>query len=90
MRHVSFQAGYIGEPVDWLWRDPESFANLLTIDYTDREPESLLVAEHAIACFGSRGFRRYGGPIRVPGFRTRDGRRMHVQWMVQSLAESSS
>ena len=45
MRHVSFQTGYMGEPVDWLWRDPESFADLLTTYYTDREPESLLVAE---------------------------------------------
>ena len=44
----------------------------------------------AIAFFGSRGFRRYGGPMRVPGFRTRDRQRMHVQWMVQSLAEPSS
>ena len=203
VRHVTFQTGYMGEPVDWLWRDPESFADLLTTYYTDHEPESLLVAEldaevvgylmgcvesrrvrgvaaaaatrlvrrgglvrpgvagflwrsildtlrdgnvpdeyledsswpahlhinllpvargrgagaalmsawigrlrergcpgvhlgtffenhNAIAFFGSRGFRRYGGPIRVPGFRTRDRERMHLQWMVQSLAGSSS
>ena len=45
---------------------------------------------NAIAFFGSRGFRRHGGPIRVPGFRTRDRARMHLQWMVRSLAGSSS
>lgn len=203
MRHVTFQTGYMGEPIDWLWRDPESFADLLTTYYTDREPESLLVGEldsgvvgylmgcvdsrrvrgaaavaargiirrggmvrpgvagflwrsifdamrdgsvpdeyledsiwpahlhinllpaargrgaggalmsawlerlrsggcpgvhlgtffenhNAIAFFESRGFRRHGGPTPVPGFRGRDGKRMHLQWMVQSLNASAS
>jgi len=39
----------------------------------------------ALRFFTGCGFERHGGPIRVPGFRTRDGERMHVQWMVRSL-----
>jgi len=188
----------MGDPVDWLWGDPESFADLFTKYYTDCEPESLLVAENdagivgylsgcvdsgrasgtaaavvnrlvlrgalvrpsiasffwrslwdiirdrgappetlhdarwpahlhinllpegrgkglgrqlmetwharlrarqapgvhlgtmaenhnALRFFGLCGFARHGQPVRVPGFRTRDGRRMHVQWMTCSL-----
>jgi ribosomal protein S18 acetylase RimI-like enzyme len=202
VRRVTFETGYMGDPIDWLWRDPESFADLLTTYYTDREPESLLVVDrggevvgyllgclesartwgvsaraarrlvrrggllrpgiagflwrsifdalgdhgvpdeylddarwpahlhinllpeargrgagaalmntwlerlrerdcpgvhlgtffenhNAIAFFESRGFRRYGGPMPAPGFRTRAGERMHVQWMVQSLRGSA-
>jgi hypothetical protein len=37
------------------------------------------------AFFVSQGFTHHGDPQRVPGFRTREGARMHVQWMVQSL-----
>ena len=39
----------------------------------------------ALRFFSGCGFERHGGPVRVPGFRTRDGARMHVQWMVRSL-----
>src|SRR5262245_4028051 len=35
----------MGEPIAWLWRDRESFADLITRYYTDREPESIFVAE---------------------------------------------
>lgn len=42
----------------------------------------------AQAFFVSRGFRHQGGPILAPGFRTREGGRMHAQWMVQSLGGS--
>jgi ribosomal protein S18 acetylase RimI-like enzyme len=35
----------MGTPVDWMWRDMESFADLFTAYYTDAEPESALVAE---------------------------------------------
>ncbi|MBI3783420.1 MAG: GNAT family N-acetyltransferase [Deltaproteobacteria bacterium] len=189
----------MGEPVDWLWRDRDSFADLFTRYYTDREPESLLVAErdgsvvgylsgcadsarshgasateirrlvvrggllrpgvagflwrsafdiirdgstvqedlgdgrfpahlhinllpqgrgiglgrglmnrwfeglrsakvpgvhlgtfaenrNAIRFFESCGFTRQGQAIKAPGFRTREGRRMHVQWMARLLA----
>lgn len=45
VRLIVFETGYMGDPVDWLWRDRESFADLFTKYYTDREPESLFVAE---------------------------------------------
>jgi GNAT superfamily N-acetyltransferase len=35
----------MGEPVDWLWRDRESFADAFSGYWTDREPESALVVE---------------------------------------------
>ncbi len=198
VRDVAFRTGYMGEPVDWLWPDCESFCDILTPYYTDQEPESLIVAErdgavvgylmgcvesiasrgvsaaevqrrvrrgalfrpgcagflwraildvvrdrgapeellldtrwpahlhinllpcargqgaggalmrtwlerlrerrspgvhlgtfaenqNAIAFFQSQGFRLHGPPEPAPGFRTREGERMHVQWMVQSL-----
>ncbi len=43
IRRICFETGYMGEPIDWLWRDRESFADLITRYYTDREPESILV-----------------------------------------------
>jgi ribosomal protein S18 acetylase RimI-like enzyme len=44
IRRICFETGYMGEPIDFLWRDRESFADLITRYYTDREPESILVA----------------------------------------------
>jgi ribosomal protein S18 acetylase RimI-like enzyme len=44
IRRICCETGYIGEPIDWLWRDRESFADLITRYYTEREPESILVA----------------------------------------------
>ena len=35
----------MGDPVEWQWRDAESFSNIFTGYYTDAEPESALVAE---------------------------------------------
>jgi ribosomal protein S18 acetylase RimI-like enzyme len=45
VRHVCYATGYMGERVDWLWRDRESFCDLFTSYYTDAEPQSALVAE---------------------------------------------
>ena len=45
MRRVCVATGYMGDPIAWQWRDPESFADLFTAHYTDREPESSMVAE---------------------------------------------
>jgi ribosomal protein S18 acetylase RimI-like enzyme len=39
----------------------------------------------AIAFFEAMGFERRGGPANIPGFRTREGGRLHVQLMVRSL-----
>jgi GNAT superfamily N-acetyltransferase len=45
VRRVCFVTGYMGNPVAWQWRDPESFADIFSGYYTDREPESALVVE---------------------------------------------
>jgi ribosomal protein S18 acetylase RimI-like enzyme len=45
VRDVCFQTGYMGEPVDWQWRDAESFADMFTGYYTDHEPGSAFVVE---------------------------------------------
>jgi ribosomal protein S18 acetylase RimI-like enzyme len=47
VRRIAFATGFMGEPVDWLWGDAESFADVFIKYYTDAEPESLLVAEDA-------------------------------------------
>ncbi len=44
VRHICYLTGYMGAPVDWYWRDEESFADMFCGYYTDREPESTLVA----------------------------------------------
>lgn len=197
VRLICHETGYMGEPAAWFWRDRESFADLFSGYYTDREPESALVAEsggrvvgyllgcvdseratppeavlrrhlllrgialrpgtagffwrsirdvfrdgsppqelrdprwpahlhidllpeargrgvgaalmrrwlehlaglgapgchlgtfhenrNAIGFFERMGFRRHGGPQRVPGFRLRAGGRMHVQFLVRAL-----
>jgi ribosomal protein S18 acetylase RimI-like enzyme len=45
VRHICFVTGYMGEPVEWQWRDAESFSDIFTGYYTDAEPGSALVAE---------------------------------------------
>ena len=45
VRRTCFETGYMGDPIAWQWRDAESFADLFTGWYTDREPESALVVE---------------------------------------------
>lgn len=45
IRRMCHRVGYLGEPADWYWRHRESFAEIWTGYYTDREPESLFVAE---------------------------------------------
>ena len=42
IRFIAFETGYMGEPVDWLWRDRESFADLITRYYTDKEQEYII------------------------------------------------
>ena len=44
----------------------------------------------AVAFFEAMGFERHGLPANEPGFRTRNGERLHVQLMVQSLAPDLS
>jgi ribosomal protein S18 acetylase RimI-like enzyme len=45
VRAVCFETGYLGDPVAWLWRDAESFADMFSGYYTDAEPESAWVVE---------------------------------------------
>ena len=45
VREICHVTGYMGEPADWFWRDRESFADMFSGYYTDREPESASVVE---------------------------------------------
>ncbi len=45
LRRICHETGYMGESAAWFWRDLESFADLFSGYYTDREPESALVVE---------------------------------------------
>jgi ribosomal protein S18 acetylase RimI-like enzyme len=45
VRHICYLTGYMGDPVDWQWRDFESFADMFSAYYTDHEPEHAWVAE---------------------------------------------
>ena len=47
VRNVCYLTGYMGDRVDWLYRDVESFADLFSGYYTDGEPESAIVAVRA-------------------------------------------
>jgi ribosomal protein S18 acetylase RimI-like enzyme len=67
VRSICFVTGYMGDPVDWQWRDEESFADLFSLYYTDREPDSALVAEmdgkvvgYLLGCVDSE---RVGNPL---------------------------
>jgi GNAT superfamily N-acetyltransferase len=47
VRQVCYLTGYMGDRVDWLWSDAESFADVYSGYYTDAEPESAFVVEVA-------------------------------------------
>lgn len=44
VRRICHQTGFMGDPADWYWRHAESFADIWSGYYTDREPDSCLVA----------------------------------------------
>jgi ribosomal protein S18 acetylase RimI-like enzyme len=44
VRRICFATGFLGDPADGYWRDAESFADVWSGYYTDREPESAFVA----------------------------------------------
>jgi ribosomal protein S18 acetylase RimI-like enzyme len=61
VREVCYRTGYMGEPVDWQWRDRESWADMFSGYYTDREPGSAFVVEvdgvvegYLLGCLDSR------------------------------------
>lgn len=45
VRRICYLTGFMGEPVEWMWADEESFADMFSGYYTDREPASLWVAD---------------------------------------------
>lgn len=71
VRRVCFETGYMGEPVAWMWRDEESFADLFSGYWTDHEADSALVAEvdGAVAGYllGCDDTRRVGNPAAMMG-----------------------
>jgi hypothetical protein len=46
VRHICCATGFMGEPITPYYRDHESFADMFTAYYTDREPQHMLVVEH--------------------------------------------
>lgn len=44
VRRICHATGFMGEPADWYWRHGESFADIWSGYYTDREPDSCFVA----------------------------------------------
>jgi ribosomal protein S18 acetylase RimI-like enzyme len=52
VRLIAYHTGYLGDPADCYWRDFTSFADIWTAYYTDREPESVFVAESACVPVG--------------------------------------
>jgi ribosomal protein S18 acetylase RimI-like enzyme len=52
VRDIAYRTGFLGDPADCYWRDEESFANVWTGYYTDREPQSAFVAERDGAVVG--------------------------------------
>ena len=78
VRHICFVTGYMGDPVEWQWRDAESFSNIFTGYYTDAEPESALVAEidgevtgYLLGCVDSSQGLEPGSRRRPPAHPTR-------------------
>src|SRR5258708_8213833 len=45
VRLICHGTGYMGESAEWFWRDRESFADMFSGYYTDREPRSASVVE---------------------------------------------
>lgn len=52
IRRIVFETGFMGESAAWYWRDAESFAEIWSGYYTDREPESAFVAVEGGAVLG--------------------------------------
>lgn len=61
VRNVCFETGFMGEPVEWMWRDRESFCDIFCGYWTDREAEHAMVADsdgtvvgYLLGCVDSR------------------------------------
>ena len=47
IREICWQTAFMGQPMDFMYTDRESWVDLFTRYYTDREPEGCFVAENA-------------------------------------------
>jgi len=47
VRRICVETGYLGDPVQWQWRDERSFADLFCGWYTDHAPQTAWVAVRA-------------------------------------------
>ncbi|NNN22246.1 MAG: GNAT family N-acetyltransferase [Acidimicrobiales bacterium] len=45
VRHICYETGYMGDSPSFYWGDRESFSDMWSGYYTDKEPESLFVAD---------------------------------------------
>ena len=61
VRHICCETGFLGDPIEPIYADRPSFADLFTSYYTDAEPESALVVEvdgevvgYLLGCLDSR------------------------------------
>jgi ribosomal protein S18 acetylase RimI-like enzyme len=52
VRNVCYETGFMGDPVEWMWRDKESFCDMFSGYWTDREAGSASVAESDGAIVG--------------------------------------
>ncbi|MBX3024593.1 GNAT family N-acetyltransferase [bacterium] len=52
VRRICHQTGFMGDPADWYWRHADSFADIWSGYYTDREPDSCFVAVRDEAVVG--------------------------------------
>ena len=75
VRRICYLTGYMGESADWMWRDQESFSDIFTGYWTDREAEHALVAEHdgevvgyLLGCMDSRRVWNVGKVVARHGF----------------------
>jgi ribosomal protein S18 acetylase RimI-like enzyme len=75
VRRICYLTGYMGESADWMWHDQESFSDIFTGYWTDREAEHALVAEHdgevvgyLLGCMDSRRVWNVGKVVARHGF----------------------
>jgi GNAT superfamily N-acetyltransferase len=71
VREICFVTGHMGDRVDWMWADTESWADIFSGYYTDAEPESAFVVEvdgvvggYLLGCVDATGA---WNPARVAG-----------------------
>lgn len=77
VRDICYATGYMGDSPEWYWRDVESFSDLWSRYYTDREPQSLFVAArpdgavvgYLMGCIDSAGADEFNRVLRYHAIR---------------------